>query len=528
MAQATYKLYIDLDDDGVFDAGEDITAYVIRAEWSFGMAAWDHIANNGGMILELDNADKRFSPKNTASPYYDAARGETKLMPLRAVRLTMDTGGGETTMWTGIIDYLAVMPGARGERRATIHCVDNMALVRNRNLIGIDVHEDVRSDEVIVAILDLQTRGTWLIGVPGVSEIGVSTFVGGARFTYAKIRTGQRTFDYAGDDWFTEETVYGKALEEVVKSEGWPARFFFDREGDPVFWDTSYLQSLNDTPLAFAADSLARAMSYQHGRQVYNEVIVRMSPRVEGTPGTVLYYNKGKTFKLAANGGTKDIRSRFMDDNNNRIGASAVITPVVGTDFTLNTEDDGSGDNYTTGFSASAVRRGDYADIVFQNDNGVDLFVIDLQLRGTPLKHFNPTDIKARNNESVSRYGLRQLQYNAPLLDDVEIGTQIANYMVNMRGVPRSEVAQITIDNGTATKLGYIKDKTVGDVLDLSETQTALASAPYIIAGEKHVVTDGGSSHDATWYVEPTALYQSWLIGVAGRSEIGINTFVGI
>lgn len=524
---STYKLCIDLDDDLSFGSGDDITDYVLRADWALGLSAWDHIAGDGFMALRLNNADKRFSPENTSSPYYDAARGETKLMPLRGVRLTMDTGGGETIMWTGLIDYLDVEPGTLGDRRVTIHCIDNMALVRNRNLIGIDVMTDARSDEVIAAILDLQTRGSWLIGIPDISEIGSSTFVGGSRFGYSKICTGQRTFLFAGDDWFTEQTVYGKALEEVVKSEGWPSRFFFDRDGDPVFWDINYLQALNDTPLAINADDALRDMKYLHGKQVYNEVIVQMNPRVAGTPGTVLYSNEGQPVRLAANGGSRTVRARYIDENNNRIGASALISLTIGTDFTLNTEDDGSGSNYTTGYVAYAAPRGDYADIVIQNNNDVALYVIDLQLRGTPLKHFNPTDIKARHNESVSRYGLRQLQYSAPLLDDVDLGMQIANYMVNMRGVPLSEVGQIAIDSGTSTKLGYIEDKTIGDAISLSETQTSLSSKSYIIVGERHSIRDK-SYHLATWLIEPTALYQSWLVGVAARSEIGETTFMGI
>lgn len=56
---------------GTAAGGDNITAYVMRADWYRG-ASYDHVGSSGpgGFTLLLDNRDGRWDPDNTAGPYY--------------------------------------------------------------------------------------------------------------------------------------------------------------------------------------------------------------------------------------------------------------------------------------------------------------------------------------------------------------------------------------------------------------------------------------------------------------------------
>lgn len=90
----TWKVLIDWDRDGNFTGThDDVTAYVITANWFLGMRRpYQNDADNSMLDLMLNNADKRFSPENGSGPL------SSKLVPLNAVKITSDDGTTERTM----------------------------------------------------------------------------------------------------------------------------------------------------------------------------------------------------------------------------------------------------------------------------------------------------------------------------------------------------------------------------------------------------------------------------------------------
>jgi hypothetical protein len=276
-------------------------------------------------------------------------------------------------------------------------------------------------------------------------------------------------------------------------------------------------------------------LAYRRGMDaLYNDVIVHMDPRVEGSAGSVLWQHEGRALRLPANS-TRTIRAPFVDEQGRRHGASTVITPVAATDFTANSESNGTGTDYTNDsrLVVSVEVKATGAEIMLQwgqvGGSGTPatepVYITSLRLRGTPLKAFDPEEIAAFDQFSVTKYQRRRLIANAPLLNDPATGYAMAQYLTMLHKDPAGGVAAVTL-NGAAHPQ-HVAARSLFDVVRLSETQTALSAEDYFIIGARHRVEDGGRAHTCTWRLEPVPPFRAWLLDTAGRSELGQNTWLG-
>ena len=111
--------------------------------------------------------------------------------------------------------------------------------------------------------------------------------------------------------------------------------------------------------------------------------------------------------------------------------------------------------------------------------------------------------------------------------DDVNDASGIAAYLVDNRNSPRGEVNSITFDaaqNDTVASLAA--SRTIGDLIYTAEKQTGTSST-YFIIGEKHSVRYSTHlDYSVTWFLESASIVAYWLVGVAGRSELGQTTYL--
>lgn len=522
---SSYQFVVDTADDGTY--ATNLTAWLMEAQWDLGFPKpFEPTCKRGRMSVTLDNSDGRFSPENTSGAYY--ADGAFTIRPNLRCRMYANAGHGDVIMWTGVIDRLRPDPGAYRSRRAVLEASDNVSWYDGQPA-SIDLQADSRADEIIYQLLQAAPRGPWLLGVEGASNLGVHTRLGGL-VQDTSFETGQETFDYAGD-WFSESTNIMAAVQDCATSEGL-GRFYFRRDSVARFWDRSWQQKRIAEDCAFDADSDVYDADYTWGDidEIYNEIIVKMEPRVAGSPGTVVYEHKGGAIEVPANS-FREMKGRFVEGSTGvRIAAATVIAPVAGTDYTVNEKADGSGVNYTNSpyFTIGVQERGDGVELTFRNTAIGPLYITFLQVRGTPLVQYDPEEVVARDTLSRSLYGLRSLTYPAPLLNNVSVGHAIAKYMLRHRKDPRSHLKALKLRNATTTLNGIIVNRTIGDVVRVSETQTALADKEYFIVGESHRFSAVGKLHEATWTLEPKADFQGWLLGVANYSELGVATTLGV
>lgn len=527
MTQITHRVYVDWNDDGDFaDSGENITDYVMSLQWSFGLQRFAAVPGVGGASITLDNNDKRFSPLNTSSPYYDATNSRTNITPGKPVKITAQvSGGSETTMFSGRMAACNPVPGFKNPT-AVMKCTDNAWFISRQRLGEFSLQENQDSDVIIKALLDEVRWGLWWLEITGKSELGQTTYLGGARFDYTNIQAGIEEFEWAGDNWFTENTPILQCLKDCCTSEGFPARFWFGRDGEPVFKNRQYMQTRTDTPTTIDADTDAVSMAFEWDDSVYNSIYMQFDPRTEAGDVGVIWTNAGRSVKVGGNSRTS-VRATFVDAENNRIGARNIQRPEIGGDFNVTTEKDGEGDSVTANITVTVVEHPESAELQFQNDNNYEVYINDLRLRGVALEHFDPGSVRAWDGESINRYSRRDLSVKAPLMTDPDLAQGVAGLMLRLRKDPRGATA-VTLANASAALAGHIVDRSIGDLIKLSESQTGVDEVTYMIVGEAHTISNNKSAHRCTWTLEPIDSFNAWLLGTTGRSELGQTTYLGL
>jgi hypothetical protein len=132
----------------------DISSFVRSFQTSRGRINELGQFGSGTCTLVLSNADNRFNPTNTSSPYYDSSAGKTKIQPLKRLRVSAVYDSVTYRVFEGFLDKIPVSYPANG----------NDSIV---TLTAADAFKFFRQG-------DIASRG-FRLGLTGFSELGQST-----------------------------------------------------------------------------------------------------------------------------------------------------------------------------------------------------------------------------------------------------------------------------------------------------------------------------------------------------------------
>jgi len=108
----------------------------------------------GTMSFSVSNADNRFNPNNTSSPYYDSGNARTKIQPLKRVRMSATYDSSTYRIFEGFLQSVPVKFISEGaDSIVTFTCVDAFKIFQSSQLDGVG----------------------WRLGLAGFSELGLST-----------------------------------------------------------------------------------------------------------------------------------------------------------------------------------------------------------------------------------------------------------------------------------------------------------------------------------------------------------------
>ena len=110
----------------------------------------------GRASLLLSNADNRFNPNNTSSPYYDSANSVTKIQPYKVVKITATYDSTSYPIFYGFLDTIPVQyPALGADSTVQFNCVDAFKIFNSQNF----------------------DSSGWKIGRSGFSELGQTTII---------------------------------------------------------------------------------------------------------------------------------------------------------------------------------------------------------------------------------------------------------------------------------------------------------------------------------------------------------------
>ena len=135
----------------------DITSYLRAFTTRRGRANELGEFVSGTMSFSVSNADNRFNPNNTSSPYYDSANARTKIQPLKRVRMSATYDSTTYRVFEGFLQSVPVKFISEGaDSIVTFTCVDAFKIFQSFRLDGVG----------------------WRLGLAGFSELGQSTSLG--------------------------------------------------------------------------------------------------------------------------------------------------------------------------------------------------------------------------------------------------------------------------------------------------------------------------------------------------------------
>jgi len=520
MTEAVWTVAVDLNADEDFaDANEDLSAYVLAAEWQIGFVEpYQVIARDSSLRLTLRNSDKRFSPENASSALYpNFTRG-------RALRIQSTFQAVTRTMILGWLGPIRPEPDTRGARRTEVEGEGYFTRAM-RAEIALPVQQSKTADQVIDAILQNSILyppgfgGRWLLGEAGHSELGENTILG-ALTDYLNAETGKTTFDYIGDQWSRGVSVYGALRDTAGREYG---RLFVDRAGTVRFWNRHHFL-VNLTVAAIFTDSMS-GIEYTYGDDLVNIAKVRARPRKVGaSPETLGQIDQAVKINALS---TAQVTFRYGDQTSGaKIAGQNALAPVAGTDFTANSAEDGSGTDYTGSVSAAITKeQAASCTVTFTSTAVVPVWIQSgAKVRGTRVTDWGEIEKVVQDDTSVAAYDRQVFNYEHEM-DNADDAEGLAYLFVAERKNPRGVVRSMTLDARRSDALmTQCLTRTIGDRITITESQTGV-SADYFIIGERHQVE--AKQYVVTWYLEPAIIHAFWVLGEAGYSELGETTVLG-
>lgn len=510
----TFSFYVDWNRDGDFgDANENITAYVINADWSLGFrTALQDTADEGRLSLTLQNSDRRFSPEYSSGPYYG------NFLPGRAVRVVANHNSTDYVMWTGFLEYVAPTPGSNRDKTARLMAVGAKRYLQDAE-VRLPLMTNVTADEVIKAALERTVIPPvaavfWRLGLTGFSELGITTDLADLD-TYAfDMQVGKETFSYVGDNWEDGVNAY-RVIKDVTAGER--GRFFFARDGKATFWNRSYLQDLT-TSVATINGNTWTEIEYVYGENLSNAVVVEIEPRTV-SPDIVTVWELEEPLTVEG-GKERTVNARFSGDTEgDRVAAKDVQQPMWGDTFLH--DGDRAGACYIKSFETTARS----ARITLFNETSSNITVSMLTIKGIKLTQLNRLFIEQIDQTALEANSGVRMEYRVDtgVLSDALFAEQVARYELTRRKTPRGVVHNVNLIGGTDARYDLSIPRTIGDCITISDTQTD-HNAKYVIIGENHRF-EAGNLLRTTWQVEPLEFNAFWQLGI--RDNLGTETILG-
>jgi hypothetical protein len=444
------------------DLDDFITSDVLAMNWRLGMArVYDHVSAPASGAITVRNEDGHYSPEISA----DA------LAPGTPVRIRARYDGQTYVLLSARIDRVEVEAGDLAGRTAVLHLTGPERLLMTARVL-IPLLLNARANNVLTSVL----QNSPLHRLERVLD------------------TGESVFAYVGDTWVDGITALD-AIRQIVTAER--GRFFSDRHGHLIFRNRLWQKKIWTAAAIFADDF--EALDYEYGGRLANRIRVMIQPREVGSAGSTIW-RLTQAQRIPA-GNCRRITARLRDSNDNPMGATDVIAPVASTDYTANTQPDGSGTNVTGQFSVTlgAVTGSAVSLDVCNNSAQTAYLMPGSRLRGTPLIQADPMLVEESDSASIDQHGLYAHGYNLPYFVTIDEANELAREQLLQRRHPFGAVQRMTVSSRAHP--GDVLARTLFDVLGISEGRAG-HSGDYTIVAEEHTVDLGGARHRVTWLLE--------------------------
>jgi hypothetical protein len=263
----------------------------------------------------------------------------------------------------------------------------------------------------------------------------------------------------------------------------------------------------------------ATMLEYEFGQDIRNKIqATYYIPEVDEELSTVWDRRRDLTLRP---GETVTINAKFKSPDGQRLGAFNAIEPNSA---------DGSM-TFKKGSATALITEENIQHIQFTvtNDSLTKRCIINrMFVQAYLVTSWSPELVIVQDDDSVAQFGENLLDFDLMLVDEEHRALNIANHYLLQRSQPHGLVKSISIYNRDIyTHDMLINRLGIGSRVTVKEYQTE-TQGDYFIIGEQHEVQSTSHDYMVTYYLDPVPRYNGWLVGIPGRSEIGISTITGL
>lgn len=438
----------------------------------------------GKAVLTLENQDRRFDPWFTSGPLYP------NVQPHRPLRIVASYAGTDYPLFRGRVEEFEPT-GMIGQRRVTVTAYDGLRELGDSEA-AVSLRAGITRDQAINLLLD---------------DAG---WPGGASY---------RDLDASADVmawWWRDSEQEPKAdITALVLSEH--GAFFMTAEGKARFIGRVGFTT-GDAVTTLDEDHLTDVALVNPWEAVVNDVKVTCRPiTLEGLDEV---WKLVDTNVYLAPNETAEVWAEYTDSRGSRCAATGVVTPAATTDYTANSATDGTGTDLTASLGVTLNAYATWAKLTLRNNGTTGLYVTLCRLRGQALAQ-NGTTVRAQDAGSQGSYGRRQLEIDTPWQQRVAAAKDLAQGLVNNFKTP-APPATVELRNRLPTMLDF-------ELFD----RVTLALPTYGLNRTMQVgsiaLRTGQTMQELTLTLGllPAETQTAWMLGIAGKGELGQTTWLG-
>lgn len=514
----------------------DISSYVVgNVSASYGMISNDHIdrvASIGQLSLTLNNADGTFSRNRST-----CLDGFKLGIPLR-VRVIFEYIS--FIKFYGTIEKIKLEGNTTGTRHAAITVYDWFYYANNEDVSIPEIQYNKKINDGVKTLIDS------MVHQPLATEYNTGDDTFTTIFDNTSINAkvvgefNKFALSELGYIYLKHQNPYGNKL--IIENRNYRNNnstqklipIGSDYSGNLLLETSDNLlletggNLLLDQTQTIVFDNLMIDADINDGENLANHVTARSYPRRIDTTDQILY-SLSNPIPINA-GETKDAIRVFYRDPEQKasyISGSAMINPVVTTDFLMYSNSDGTGTNMSGSLVVNASFNTNDANIILTNNAVAKGYVTKLNLRGKGIYTFEYVDVLQQSGSSINTYGIKKLLIDQKYQNDVFASTTVAQLILTQDSEPKVNLNKIYFLASTVDLKHVFLYHGIGDLVYVKESQTGIDQS-YYIQGVEFTILPGGNVYFGFVVKEALSLGLTfWYLGDVGSSELGETTILG-
>ena len=480
MASVASKIEMELNGVGAgWTAIDDVVRAVpISAKYGIqGNTPRDRVASPGPMTFALDNSTNNSGRK---LGYYSPGHADCRIgfgVGI-GVRLVLTIPGDPPYYkWRGTVKKIRPLSGRYAERRTVVVCLDWMDEAATTLIRSLPIQLNKRSDQIFTTLID----GT---GVEGEWE-GIRRQPGATL-----VSEGLHSFPYVFDSLRDETAFVLREFQRVALSELGVIYI----KGDAVQGETLVYENGQErgkkTVNAVVLDSTREIVAHESQENVLNDVTATVHPRRVDENAVVLFNLEEKPEIQSWQSINFDALYRDPELLATRTAGFDIIQPVPTTDYTFNTEQDGTGQDRTAQLTIKVVPGGNSARVVISNNIYIggggggyrrgfipSGYLTKFHLRGKGLYAYDAVLSRMQDLPSQYEHGQNSFSLDMPYQSVPAMAQRAASFIVHQNAAPYTRVDSIRfIANRSDALMAQAVAREVGDRVGITEEVTGVTS----------------------------------------------------